>query len=103
LPTLGNEIVLTMTCGPVTGSGSFQREVKLVGANGVYTWTLGTKDSSRYEYWEMKLDGGSRFTITGEYIESAPGLKQISFTGTVTGSAISGEGMRGPRKSTIHS
>ncbi len=36
-------------------------EVKLVGGNGIYTWTLGTRESERYEHWEMKLDGGSGF------------------------------------------
>jgi hypothetical protein len=51
----------------------------------------------------LKVEGGSGFTITGEYREAGSHLKLISFSGTVVGSAISGEGMRGPRKSKIHS
>lgn len=102
VPELGNEIVLKLKCGPLGASHGFTREVKLVGANGRYTWTLGSKDSDRYEHWDMRINADTRFTVTGEYIEGVPDLKPVSFTGTVVGSVISGEGVRGPRKSTIH-
>lgn len=102
-PALGREVVLTMTCGPLPGSEGFTREVKLVGGDGVYTWTRGARDSNSYEHWEMKLDGENGFSIVGEYIEATPGLKPISFVGTVVGTTVSGQGMRGPRASTIHS
>ena len=95
---LSSSIYMMLVYDKVLNSGSF---VTLAMITLALVFALGSKDSSRYEYWEMKVDGGVRFTITGEYIESAPGLKPLSFTGTVTGSAISGEGMRGPRKSTI--
>lgn len=102
-PALGAEVVLTMTCSALATSEGFTREVTLTGGDAVYTWTRGTKDEVRYENWEMKLDGGNAFTVTGEYIEGAPGLKPISFTGTVVGAVVTGEGKRGPRNCTIKS
>jgi hypothetical protein len=101
---LGNEIVVTMTCDPLKEGGKgITREIKLAGGNGVYSWTVGTRESERYEHWEMKIDGGSAFTVTGEYIEGSSALQPISLAGTINGGVVSGEGMRGPRKATIHS
>jgi hypothetical protein len=101
---LGSEIVLTLTCQPVKEGGKgFTREIKLAGREGIYSWTLGTKESERYEHWEMKINGGSAFTVTGEYIEGSSALQAISLAGTINGGVLSGEGMRGPRKATIHS
>lgn len=100
-PPLGPEVVLTMTCSALSASEGFTREVKLAGGNGVYTWTRGARDAARYEYWEMKLDSADGFTVTGEYVEGAPGLKPITFTGTISDGVVSGQGTRGPRKCTI--
>lgn len=102
-PALGSEVVVSLTCDVFSGNDGFTREIPLTGGNGVYTWNRGAKDTERYEFWEMKLDGGNGFTLTGEYIEGAPELKAVSFTGTVVGKVVSGEGTRGPRKCTIKS
>lgn len=102
-PALGAEVVVSLTCSALSSNEGFTREIKLTGGDGVYTWTRGAKETARYEYWEMKLDGPNSFGVTGEYIEGAPVLKTLSFTGTVVGTTISGEGMRGPRKCTITS